>query len=142
MLLLSLFGIALVNAVLLFLLGAVWYSQKLFGKIMMDSMPENSGGSMKLPLILEFVSCFLISLAVGFIFGPFDWYFGLINGLILIVAILLPLAVSHYAWSPKRSVKLTLVEYGHRSLQLLIAFMLTGFLNSIILPSLLNNGIF
>ena len=143
MLMLVLFGISLLTAIALFMFGGIWYSQKVFGKVMMDSMPEGEDCSkMKLPMALEFVSCFLLSLGVSFIFGPFDWYFGLINSAILVLAIIFPLAVSNYAWSPKRSIKLSLVEYGHRALQIIISFMLVGLLNSIILPRLLSNGIF
>ena len=143
MLMLVLFGISFLSAVVLFAFGGMWYSKKVFGKVMMDAMPEGADCShMKLPLALEFVSCFLLSLGVSFIFGPFDWYFGLINSVILVLAIIFPLAVSSYAWCPKRSIKLSLVEYGHRALQIIISFILIGWLNSIILPRLLNNGIF
>lgn len=143
MLALVLFGISLISAVILFAFGGIWYSKKVFGKIMMDSMPEGTDCSnMKLPMALEFVSCLLLSLGVSFIFGPFDWYFRLINSVILVIAIIFPLAISNYAWCPKRSIKLSLVEYGHRALQIIISFILIGWLNSIILPRLLSNGIF
>lgn len=143
MLMLVLFGISFLSAIALFVFGWIWYSPKLAGKVMMQEMssPEKCGFS-KLSLLLEFLSCLLISLGVSFVFGPFDWYFGLINSAVLIVAILLPFAISDFIWCEKKSMKLSSVKFGHRALQLLISFTLIGFLNSVILPRLLSNGIF
>lgn len=93
---------------------------------------------MKKALILEFVSCFIISIAATIVFAPFDWYFGLINGLIISVLIVLPFAISDAIWScEKVSLKLFFVKFGHKTVAISLAFMLAATLNNLFIPMVL-----
>ena len=139
MLILALIGISLLIAICLFLFGWFWYSPLAFGKILSKSNVE-TGRSMKAALPLEFLSCFLISVAAVIVFAPFDWYFGLVNGLIIGIAIILPFSISDAVWHQKISLSRFFIQLGHKILLILISFTLAGILNNLIIPMVMQSS--
>ena len=57
----------IVGAVLAFILGAIWYSPKVFGKKWMDGsgLTEDSKGSMFKPMLAQAVGTFLMAWTIG-----------------------------------------------------------------------------
>jgi hypothetical protein len=138
MLILALIGISLLIAICLFLFGRLWYSPLAFGKILAKNKVE-TGCSMKVAIPLEFLSCLLISIAAVVVFAPFDWYFGLVNGLIISVAIILPFTISDAIWHQKISFSRFFIQLGHKISLILISFVLAGILNNLIIPMIMQS---
>lgn len=135
MLILWLFIAAFLLAGIVLLFGYVWYS-KLFGKIMQrehNSQKEKEKRSIGKLLIGEFATNLLHSLCIIFIFSPYSALFGLINGLIIVIGIILPFAISGSIWE-NRLINVFLVKFGHRAFSLLIYFIGAGFVNSLLFP--------
>jgi hypothetical protein len=135
MLLLWLFIAAIFLAGLVLIFGYIWYS-KLFGNVMKkehNSQKEKAHRNPKKLLIGEFGTNILHSLCIVFIFSPYSPLFGLINGLIVILGIILPFAISSSIWEG-RTLKAFFVKFGHRALSLLIYFIGAGIINSFLFP--------
>jgi hypothetical protein len=127
-------GLALIVAIVIFLFTTLWYSKFLFGKIAMNShINKDSKTCSKKANIAEFLSSFLLAIGVVIVFAPFNFYFGLINGGIIALTILLPMFISQYVWSDI-NIKQALVFALHRFFQVIIAFAIAGAVNSFIYP--------
>jgi hypothetical protein len=141
MIILTLIGISLLIAICLFLFGWLWYSKPIFGRFFEKEM-SGEGHNLKLALSMEFLACLLLALASVMVFAPFDWYFGLINGLVIGIAILLPFAISDAVWHAKSSLAIFFIKFGHKLCMIVISFMLAGILNSLIIPMVIGaNGV-
>lgn len=134
MIFLTLFGLSVTVAIVIFLFTVLWYT-KLFKNQSRDFIELRPDFNVKKAFMVEFLSSFLLAVAVVVIFAPFNLYFGLINGAIIAISIMLPIAISKFTWQ-ETSFKLLLTQTFHRFFQVIIAFSLTGALNSIVFPFL------
>lgn len=127
--------VAFVVALFVFGFSIFWYSKFLFKDAILKTL-ENKP-KIKKNLLIEFLSSLLISLTTVVIFAPFNFYFGLINGALLCFGILLPIAISIANWSDD-TLKLAVIKTAHRFFQIIIAFVLTGLLNQLMMPYFIN----
>jgi hypothetical protein len=127
--------VAFIIALVIFGFSVAWYSKFLFKDAIFKTLESKL--TIKKNLLIEFLSSLLLSLAIVVIFAPFNFYFGLINGALLCFGILLPIAISIANWS-EDSLKLAVIKTAHRFFQIIIAFVLTGLLNQLMMPYFIN----
>lgn len=135
------FLFAILLAAIVFLFGWFWYSKWLFGDVFIKNTNIDSlqrSFNIKKFFIIEFGANLLISLCVIFVFSPYNILFGLINGVIVSVGILLPFAISDSLWSCG-DVKLFFVKFFHKMLSIVIYFVGSGLINQFIFPAIISS---
>jgi hypothetical protein len=133
---------SLVIAAALYLFGWFWYSPIAFGRFYTENPSgiQQQDSSKKQKMVLEFVSCFLLAAGSIFVFAPYNWLFGLINGIVIGIAVILPFAISDCLWRHGCGFKMFFIKLFHKVLALAIAFTLSGVFNSVVMPYLITQA--